>query len=500
MSRTEKIILNFVFYTLSYLMSAFVTVITKGAILVISLPTLFLLCLSILSARNGILSRSASLFLFLVLTTNLTFCYWFVLPAPDYFAAMCLALFATVYLLLKFKKMPVFFPYLFWIASVITSIHGRGILPSLAVFTIVAFFTIRWNFFHLNTFYRKPPLLSAFVFLNVFTAVFFASRMGGPSLSASRKILRQGKVHPIILFADKENSLNIEFKKSKPRFAFEGCSPDILYVAARGKHGLYRLDLNKKTILEAADAPAAGDVCFLDCKDRRLYYPGNYTNKFYTYLPENLHRVLQVYELKKGWSPMWVHVSQDKKFVLTVDDTSTIYVFKKQGNLPIHSIQIPGLSLGYPVPLNDSLFLLTSTRGILSYNFKKNEVRILIPWRTFREMHLKLAYDHETNHIYGVSDVSGTLYQFSLPERKLLKKTRLGPFIRYIQYHPEKKLIFLAEHVFGILYVVDARNLQVLDKLYVGSRTHSLTLSTDGNRLYLVSNQGIFVVDVNAYY
>lgn len=443
-------------------MSLAVAVVTKGGILVITLPAATLVYLSMKlsleDAKNtGIVKsqKTPKKFLFLLFFTTVISCYWFVLPAPRPAPFYALSFFLIAYTLLKTKTRARFFPV--------------------------------------------SPFVSALAFANLFSTAFILFTLFCSGQISARKLLSQKGMHPVVPLFESLTPLSSVFKNSKPRFAFEGCEKNILYAGARGTHGLYKLDMAKNALLDATNAPRAGDTVFLDCKEKALYFPDNTSNAILVFSTKNLKEPVFSYTLSGGWQSMWVSVPPDGDFILAVDDTSALYVFKKMGKLPVFKQIISGMSLSYPVFQDSERVLVSSKKGILSYNFKKNTFKSLLPWNLYHEMNLKLAYDKETRTVYGISDISGWLYAFRLKNKKLHKKIRLGPFIRYNAYDEKNKLLFLADHVFGALYVVDAQTLRVLDKRFIGPRSHALTLSRDGNRLYFASIAGIFYLDLRPY-
>lgn len=493
---------SFVLYLLSFSMSLGVAILTKGGLLILTLPSFLLLFLSVSLSRREARSTQKDLpvktppaFMLLLFFATLVFCVWFVLPSPQPAAFYSLIFLCGMYAALKLQKMPGTLPFALWVLLLI-SFYGTGSIFFYAILSLL--FTLclfPLGFFNIETFYRKPPFVCALAFFNVFFAALVFHSLSGSRHSTAKKILSQPRIRPVVVYAQSRDPLTQKLKESTLRFALEGCEKNTLLAGARGKHGLYKLDIKKRAVLDATNASRAGDTVFLDCTEHMLYFTDNASNRILVYDIHNLRRARFTYTLAGGWQSMWASLSRDRRFLLAVDDTSTVYVFARGKNLPLHSFHVPGMSLSYPVWLDDARVLISSKKGILSYAFKENKTRVLVPWRAHHEMNLQLAYDKTKKRIFAASDISGLLYAFNLHDEAAQKKIRLGPFIRYMAYDEKHRMIYLADHVFGVLYAVHAETLRVRRTFFIGSRTHALHLSPDGNRLYFASSAGIFYLD-----
>lgn len=475
---------SFFFYVASFLLLLIITLVTKASLLPFSLSGSFLFALAVLivTQKNQNALAYHLLFYFFLATGYGMFAWWFLYPDPSPVPFLTLLFFLFSLFLGMARLFSTPFLFLIWLSFLPVAIKNSAVLSGTLLFVFASLVLYKLRFFSPQVWRSHPRPIASFVLFNFFLCILLLFYWGKPWPFQKKALLRQPEVTLLQV-------KNIH----RPRFALEGCTPDVIYVGARDRQGLVRADQETGKIQDSFEGHIAGDGAFLDCQESRIYLPSHAKSKVLAISTPSLNKIAQSYTLPGSWQPMWVALTPDRKYLVAVDDASQLFVLKKKSGELVAKRKFKGLSLGYPAFLNSRTLVFSTTRGIVSYRFLAGKVKILFPWKLYKEMHLKLAYDRKTKKLFGISDVSGRLLVFDVQNRKLEKERRLAPFVRYPAYDPKRKLLFLADHLFGQLFIVAASTLQTQKKLYIGSRSHALYLSPSGS-LYAVSNHGVIKI------
>jgi hypothetical protein len=110
---------------------------------------------------------------------------------------------------------------------------------------------------------------------------------------------------------------------------------------------------------------------------------------------------------------------------------------------------------------------------------------------------LWLDIDPELNEIYATSTMDGAIYIFNELTGEFKESIPLKLGLRLSSYDPRTKRLFVGNYVDGYLYIVDMKNRRLLEKIFIGRKSHQIYYDPQTDHVLTTSANGWFEIDVS---
>jgi len=215
--------------------------------------------------------------------------------------------------------------------------------------------------------------------------------------------------------------------------------------------------------------------------------------------------------LPLGDLPLNLAVAHSKKYMAVTNNgqsTQTLQLIDIKNKKVLHSVEIAKAWLGLCFSKNDDYLYVSggNDNRIIRYAVKENKLVYadsIVIGKSWPER-ISIAgidIDHRTNILYAVTKENNSLYLIDLSSKQILKKVSLPAEAYTVVVSPLKKEVYISSWGSAAIIVFNTASQSVTHQIAVGSNPNDITLSPNGNILYVANanDNSVSVIDLKKY-
>ena len=215
--------------------------------------------------------------------------------------------------------------------------------------------------------------------------------------------------------------------------------------------------------------------------------------------------------LPLGDLPLNLAVAHSKKYMAVTNNgqsTQTLQLIDIKNKKVLHSVEIAKAWLGLCFSKNDDYLYVSggNDNRIIRYAVKNDKLVYsdsIVIGKSWPER-ISIAgmdIDHRTNILYVVTKENNSLYLIDLSSKQILKKVSLPAEAYTIVVSPLKKEAYISCWGSASIVVFNIASQSITHQIKVGSNPNDITLSPNGNNLYVANanDNSVSIIDLKKY-